>query len=96
MKWLSVLTPFLPLLNAAVGLVLAKAISTPKSHERAMEIAKIADDVVGLVLAENPTWKYAQALDWVRQRLADAGLTNNAEIIKRVAVAALARAGLKP
>jgi len=96
MKWLSILLPYLPLLNAAVGMLIAKVISDPKSHERALAIGKIADDVVSMVLAENPTWKYAQVLQWVKDRIRDAGLTNNADVINRVAIAALSRAGLKP
>ncbi len=96
MSWLTPLVPFLPILNAVVGILLAKVLSTPKAHERAAQIATIAADCAALALATLPAGSpYSTIIDWVVQRLKDAGLTANETVLKQAAAGALARLGVK-
>jgi len=92
-----VLWPYILQLGGVVfaGFV-AKKLHTAADHSRAQAIATIAKDIAGAVYANNPTLTWVQLLQQVVNQLADQQLTNNADVLARVASTALLSVGAGP
>lgn len=94
--WFPVITPVIQSVAIIVGAWLAHRIVTPKDHERAELLSRIAGAATALVLANNPNQPWSVLLDLVvREITMAAGVpTKNAGAIKRAAAAALTSAGV--
>lgn len=90
-----IVTPVAQSIALLVGAWLAHRIATPKDHERAELLSRIAEASAALVVATNPGKPWADLLQLVVREISSAAgvPTNNAQAIRRAAAAALNKVG---
>lgn len=86
----------LNLLSPVIGLLLLKQIRTPRDHQRAALLAQLASDIADVLILERKGATFADLLKWLVAQLREHGVTQNDEVLNRVAKAALKRAGVEP
>jgi hypothetical protein len=92
-----ILDRVLQLAALTLGAWIAQRLKTPKSHERAELLSRIAHDAVALIVSTNPAGAWTVLIEQVVLEVSKAaGLHAGSGAIRRAAAAALLERGVKP